>query len=93
MQQHVGARDEVRRRTQILRFRRLSVRTEVGGENWLIVHPVTGKTLRPFDTIEITHPYAEHLASGGTVQAVLFSAPRELGSQTVKLDLRMIRVG
>ena len=88
-----GARDEVRRRTQVVKFRRLEVKTEVGGENWMIKNPVTGAELKPFDTVEIVHAHAEHLAADGRVKAVLFSAARDLGSQTVKLDLRMIRVG
>lgn len=88
-----GARDEVRRRGQILRFRRLAVMTEVSGQNWLIVHPITGKELKPFETVEIQHAHAEHLSPGGTVKAVLWHVRRDLGSQTVKLELRQIRVG
>lgn len=89
-----GARAEGQRRAQIMKFRRLKVDdVEVLGEKWLYAHPVTAATLLPFDVVEITHPHAEHLESGGTVRGLLWEPVRNYGSITVRLDLRSIRIG
>lgn len=87
-----GARAKGRNEVEIIKFRRLAVSPDIG-DRWLRSHPRTGKLLRPFDIVELTHPRAQHLETAGVVQALVRSVEPDYGRRTVRVKLEMIRMG